>query len=386
MPPGGDMAEISRRLADRALSLAAEMFPGGHLEGHDYVCASRAQGGPGDSLKIVIAGTDRGTYRHFGEGHGGDLIDLLAHYRCDGDLKEARREARRWLGLAPGEAPRNARTPADREGAARQNQDLEAKRAKARKIAKAIWLAGQDELGGTPVAWYLAGRGIDLAALPAPPRALRYHPALDYPWKRVADREAPAGLERLPAMVAHVCDADGQQIAVHRTYLEVVRPGTAVKLGARTYIANVNAKLTLGSPKGGLIRLSNGTMTEKETGWVRPGPPLKLAPDKAATGKYDSEAFDKICLAEGIENALTYAAAWPEHRVAATVSLPNMAHVVLPDFIKTVVLIRDNDAPREARQAFDKAVWRLKGQGRTVLAFAAPEGKDLNDYLQRAQA
>lgn len=381
------MGEISRRLGDRALSLAAEMFPGGHREGNDYVCTARAQGGPGDSLKIVIAGPERGHYKHFGEGHGGDLIDLIAHYRCHGNLKEARREARRWLGLEPGEAPRNARVPADDARAKADAAELERKRAKARKIAQAIWLAGSDELAATPVDWYLKGRGIDVGALAAPPRALRYHPELDYPWQSIARRDPPEGLARVPAMVAHVCSAMGEQIAVHRTYLEIVKPGSAVKLGAKTTIANINAKLTLGSPKGGLIRLSNGTMIEKETGWVRPGPPLKLVTEKAARGDYESIAFDRIYLAEGIENALTWATARPDCRVAATVSLANMAHVVLPEFLKTVVLIRDNDAGREARALFDKAIWRLKGQGRDVRVIEPPAPfKDLNDYLRAGAA
>lgn len=390
MPPGGDIAEISARLADRAASLAAELFPGGHREGHDYVCASRAQGGPGDSLKIVIAGPERGHYKHFGENHGGDLLDLVAHYHCNGSLAEARRWARRWLGLAPGEAPRHTRVPAEgppgsAAAAAQSDADLRARRERARKVSQAIYLAAQPAIEGTPVEWYLRGRGIDLAALPAPPRALRYHPALDYPWAHVARRPAPPGLEAPPAMVAHVCGLDGRQLAVHRTYLEVVKPGTAVKLGQHTpgIAALAPAKLTKGSPTGGLVRLSNGTMTERATGWIKPGPILAEAPARQASGRWDSEAFDKIYLAEGIENALTFAAARPECRVAATVSLANMAHVALPDWIATVVLIRDNDAHAAARRAFDKAIWRFRGQGRAVKLIEAPEGKDLNDYWQK---
>lgn len=393
MASGGDIAEISARLADRAASLAADLFPGGHREGHDYVCPPRAAGGPGDSLKIVIAGPERGHYKHFGEGHGGDLLDLWAHYRCNGDLGQARREARRWLGLEPGEAARHARRPGDAASnpeaarrAAADAAELERRKAKARKVAAAIFLAGEAEILGTPVEWYLKGRGIDLAALPAPPRALRYHPALDYPWEHVARRPAPPGLGKPPAMVAHVCGLDGRQLACHRTYLEVVKPGTAVKLGVHTpgIAALAPAKLTKGSPTGGLVRLSNGQMIERDTGVIRPGPRLGDVPERMASGKWASEAFDRLYLAEGIENALTFAAARPECRVAATVSLANMAHVELPAFIATVVLIRDNDEPIEARRAFDKAVHRFRGQGRTVKLIEAPEGKDLNDYWQRA--
>lgn len=393
MAAAGDIKDISARLAERALSLASEMFPGGHREGHDYVCLSRRQGGPGDSLKIVISGPERGHYKHFGEGHGGDLVDLLAHYRCGGDLKEARREARRWLGMAPGEGSANVRRPVDVSVASRDDATLDEKRARAKKVAQAIYLSAQPVLEGTPVDWYLRGRGIDLAALPAPPHALRYHPALDYPWEYAAGQPAPAGMARPPAMVAHVCGLDGTQIAVHRTYLEIVKPGTAVKLGARTplFVAGtdkkIDAKLTKASPQGGLIRLSNGQMIERKTGWIKPGPILSAVPDRMASGRWDSEAFDKICIAEGIENALTYACAWPERRVASSVSLANMAHVRLPEFVKTVVLIRDNDADNAAaRKAFDKAIWWFRGQSKVVKVVAAPEGKDLNDYLQARAA
>lgn len=392
MASGGDIKDISARLAERALSLAAEMFPGGHREGHDYVCLSRRQGGPGDSLKIVIAGPERGHYKHFGEGHGGDLIDLLAHYRCGGDLKEARREARRWLGMAPGEGSANVRRAVDVPPPA-TDASLDEKRARAKRVAKAIYLSALEPLEGTPVDWYLRGRGIALGELPAPPRALRYHPALDYPWDYAAQRPAPAGMERLPAMVAHVCGLEGEQIAVHRTYLEIVKPGTAVKLGQHTPSLTVggtdkkiDAKLTKASPQGGLIRLSNGQMIEKDTGWIKPGPPLAQVEERARSGKWDSEAFDKIYIAEGIENALTFACARPECRVASSVSLANMAHVRLPEFIKTVVLLRDNDGDNAAsRKAFDRAVWWFRGQAKTVKVISVPEGKDLNDYWQQAR-
>jgi len=393
---GGDIKDISARLAERALSLASEMFPGGHREGHDYVCLSRRQGGPGDSLKITIAGPERGHYKHFGEGHGGDLVDLIAHYRCGGDLKEGRREARRWLGMAPGEGAANVRRQPDAAAAAAQRAQeatLDQQRQRARKVAKAIYLSALEPLEGTPVDWYLRGRGIALADLPAPPRALRYHPALDYPWDYAAQRPAPAGMEKLPAMVAHVCNLEGEQIAVHRTYLEIVKPGTAVKLGQHTpgltvggTDKRIDAKLTKASPQGGLIRLSNGQMIEKETGWIKPGPPLAQVEERMRSGKWESEAFDKIYIAEGIENALTYACARPECRVASSVSLANMAHVRLPEFIKTVVLLRDNDGDNAAsRKAFDRAVWWFRGQSKTVKVITVPQGKDLNDYWQQAR-
>jgi len=103
-----------------------------------------------------------------------------------------------------------------------------------------------------------------------------------------------------------------------------------------------------------------------------------------AAGQWQSEAFDKIYIAEGIENALTHAQSWPEHRVAAAVSGSNMAKVKLPPFIRTVVLIRDNDGDNAAAAcAFAAAVHWFRGHDLTVREIAPPEGvKDLNDLVR----
>ena len=58
----------------------------------------------------------------------------------------------------------------------------------------------------------------------------------------------------------------------------------------------------------------------------------------------------------------------------------------LPEFIKTVVLLRDNDGDNAAsRKAFDRAVWWFRGQSKTVKVINVPVGKDLNDYWQQAR-
>src|SRR5262249_2358980 len=76
----------------------------------------------------------------------------------------------------------------------------------ARRIAAArwIWDAAQDARG-TPVACYLAGRGITTPL----PRSLRWAPRCPH----------PTGIY-LPAMVATVENIDGELIGIHRTFLQ----------------------------------------------------------------------------------------------------------------------------------------------------------------------
>ncbi len=50
-------------------------------------------------------------------------------------------------------------------------------------------------------------------------------------------------------------------------------------------------------------------------------------------------------LTEGIEDALSYVLAKPEHRVAAALNVGNLLHVRLPPAIGTVIIEADNDAP-----------------------------------------
>lgn len=379
--------EIRAKLGDRIHSLCEALWQGGHVEGREWVAPRRAQGGPGDALKVVLHGPEAGSWFHHGAREGGGPLDLIM-FALNTDFAEAKRWARRWLGLGPGESIARTRRPEDeaaeaerRAAAAKAEEERELQ---GRKAARAMWLQGHAELAGTPVDWYLRGRGIDIRLLAAPPRALRYHPALNYPWRAMApDARGPDSRDRYPAMAANVCDVDGNHVATHRTYLEIVKPGAAVK--ARTV---PDAKLSKGKLGGGLVRLARGEMVHKETGLVKPAATWADVPRYLEGGKWQSEAFETVYIAEGIENALTLACACPARRVAAAVSLANMASVRLPEFIGTVVLIRDNDGDNAAaRRGFARAFHWFRGHGKRVLEIAPPEGvKDLNDYWQQQRA
>jgi hypothetical protein len=115
-------AEISRWLADRIESLAGELLPGGHREGHEWR-AGNVRGEPGSSLGVHLHGAKAGVWCDFATGERGDALDLVR--TCLGlGMGDALAWARRWLGIEDGAAelphrlasPRQSIDPPDDPG------------------------------------------------------------------------------------------------------------------------------------------------------------------------------------------------------------------------------------------------------------------------------
>jgi hypothetical protein len=213
-----------------------------------------------------------------------------------------------------------------------------------RRLAHRRWLEAQPRIVGTPVEYYLAGRGIDLAELGRQPGAIRFHPRLHC---------SEVGAE-LPAMVTAI-GGPGGFLACHRTWLEQAGPSDWRK--ARL----AQPKKVLGSFAGGCISLWRG----------RSGRSLGRAED--------GEIVD---VTEGIEDGLSVALADPDARVVAAVSLGNMGAMALPSAIRAVRIWRQNDTNRSAIAAADRAVQQLLARGLQVLVPDIPDGvKDVNEWL-----
>lgn len=190
------------------------------------------------------------------------------------------------------------------------------------QAALAIWQSATPALG-TPVAAYLASRGIHLP----PSHALRFHPGLKHPSGDI-----------WPAMVALVTSgADGAPVAIHRTFL--ARDGAGK--------APVDPqKMMLGPCRGGAVRLAA---------------PVSL-----------------LMVGEGIETCL--AAMLASGRPAwAALSTSGLCGLDLPGGVRDVVVLADGDEAGEAA-ARDCAV-RWKRQGRRVRVARPPQGMDFNDLL-----
>ena len=320
------------------------MLPQGRREAHEWVHPSLT-GTSRRSLSVHLTGEKAGIWADFASGDRGDALDLVAVVQCGGKIKEAMDWARHWLGIDDGAAPIETKARAVSEAAPRErdNSDQEARRRK----ALALFLSAPEGLAGTPVAAYLAGRSIDLAELGRAPRALRFHPAV---WCQETGG-------KLPAMLAAITSGQGEHVATHRTWLHRTRAGAWIKAPLH------DAKKTLGTYAGGFIPLQRGAS----------GKPLRTTPEGEA-----------VAIAEGIETALSVAVACPDLRVLAAVSLANMARIILPDTVTTVILCADNDKPDNlaVERALIGAIEHFARIGRIVRLARSPAGKDFNDALK----
>ena len=338
-----DAKALSAMLARLAPALAAELLPNGRRNGPEWRCGSLA-GEAGQSFAVRIFGMRAGVWSDFASGESGDALDLVAAVLFGGDIKPAMDWARAWLALTDAPAgPERRREPPPQTSREAEQADEAKRRAK----ALSLFLASQEGLAKTPVAAYLAGRGIDLAELGRTPRALRFRRAL---WCQEV-------VASLPAMVAAITDGQGVHIATHRTWLARTAEGWT-KAPLR------EAKKTYGSYAGGFIPLQRGAS----------GKPLREAPEG-----------DVVAIAEGIETALSIAVCCPDLRVIAAVALSNMARIVLPDSIRTVIVCADNDLPdnHAAKRGLIAAIKHFSGPPGRIVRLARPStGKDFNDMLR----
>lgn len=377
--------ELVAMLTERLEALVAELLPAGRREGAEWVEASRARGGMGDSLKVCLVGAKRGVWAHFAAGPDarGDVLDLIAYIRCDGDKRRAIPWARAWLGMeswtSSGQAPAAGVDEARRRraAAARAAANGVREEQKRRDQALGVFLGAREGLAGTPVDLYLRSRAIELGRLGRTPRSLRYHPALT---------NTEAG-RQLPAMVAAIIDGAGRFISVHRTWLAPLfadgppaarQPGRPVSYGKARLEA---PKKTLGAFKGGAIHLWRGEVVDPKTGEIRPAPSL----GRLGRAKHRGEgvALREAVLTEGIEDGLTVALACPERRVLCAVALGNMGQVALPPAIETVIICCDNDDGNiPAVAALDRAISAHQRAGRKVrLARPPAQYHDINEVL-----
>ena len=334
----------------------------GRRDGHDFVALNplRRDRSPG-SFRVCLDGNYRGMVKDFASGEVWSPLSFTAALLYKGDTGAALRWARAWLGLS-GEDPGAFAQTRKAVEAVRAGEDADSPSAEeVRGKAQRRWLEAREPLLGTPVDGYLAGRGIELARLPYPVRALRYHPHL---WNAESNRH-------WPAMVAGIVGADGKFLSVHRTWLEVQSSGRVTKAPL------VEPKKTWGGYKGGAIRLWAGLRVDGETGEVRKGVQLARAP-----------AGTEPDLTEGIEDGLAVVVSDPALRVLVGVSLSNMAALRLPDCVSGLVVWQQNDAPDSPAAAqFARVVESLSGRGLRVRLARPPEGiKDVNEWLQRLLA
>jgi hypothetical protein len=220
----------------------------------------------------------------------------------------------RWRGLGGSGIPMTAR-PDPREPTDDQARRIE--------LARAIWSCARDARG-TPVARYLAGRGITVE----PPPSLRYAPAV-----RRMDGTCGA------AMVARIDRIGGEMIGVARTWLTRDVTGNWDRLD----------RAMLGRAAGGAVRLAPATET--------------------------------LMVGEGVETCLAVmqATAWPAW---AALSTSGMVALTLPPIVRAVTILADNDANGAGERAARTAAQRWLIEGRRVRIATPPQpDTDFADLL-----
>jgi hypothetical protein len=363
--------QVNEGLADRLEELLPDLI-GGTQTRAEWVAASTKQGGPGDSLIVVLRGTRRGQWYHHTAGCGGDPLGLVNYVRfANNDMKGAFRWARDWLGqgLKPeSQAEREQRAKlraiAQRRDQAQQRNRMWQERRHVRRI---FFQEGELDWRDTPAWRYLDTRLCGHLAELGPIPAIRYVPGL---FNKQLER-------RLPAMVAAIVNLKGEVDALHRTWLidrgkfwDRLRPTDAPSTADGKPL---KGKKVLGSILGGSIHLWPGEHRRSD-GSVRHG----LAWSKLKLG-------ESITLAEGIETGLTLALVDRRRRVASVVSIAGFGSVILPAAFEQVVIAADRDPGNAAAaSAIERARARFGAEGRGGKVIYPPPGfDDWNSMLQR---
>lgn len=355
-----EIPELVRLLQGQARSIVADLFgckvTGTRVMLHDLT------GAEGNNISIVLATTQtaRGTmmpgswtdYPATSGVRGGDILGLIAHARFGGDMGEACKWARAYLHLDDTDPEAFARQMKQAEAKAKRQQ-AEAEARLVKRIAQARTLffhQAQANIEDTPVDDYLLhDRGIDLRKLPST-GSIRFLPDCVL-WETG---------EIFPAMLLCVVGPDGKMAAVHRTYLEH-RDGHWRNLKRPDKRGRVKSvRLALGNVSGGHVSVSKGEANC----------PLGRAPEG-----------DRVLMAEGFETTADYAIASPSLRCISTISLGNMAEVVMPGTITTRFLVKENGLKPGGEAMFQKAVETHLEQCPDTRVVDTPTGfSDINDF------
>lgn len=335
---------VKAELVARIRALVAELAPGGRWAGAYYQARNPIRSGKDGGTSFTV--WSNGAFKEFDSDEKGDVFGLIQYVRgCD--FAEAKAWAIGWTGL--GSAPadvidRRRRQVEKAQRDADEEERLKVQRKKA--LAFELWLKARPITPGDLPSRYMAGRACPFEDVVGLEPSFRFHPSL---------ADGDGGFR--PALVSSLVDQYGAILGIHRTYL-IDGPKGATKAPI------ARAKKVLGQVSGCVVRVAHGTL----------GP----IGDGAPAGE--------LIITEGLEDALTIAAAYPDARVWAAYSLGNMAQVPVDlPFVTRVTIAAQNDLKPEPVAMLGKAVAALE-KLRPVEIVKPPSGfKDFNDFAQ-AQA
>lgn len=332
-------------------SLVTELVPNATRHA-GYFTVGDIHGNAGKSC-VLYRGAKAGAWIDYGgsDDDKGDALILIEKLVTGGDRKEAIKWARQWLGIDDEDEAtfKQRKAVAIKKNKEREQQAI-ADKEKKWKQAKAIFLNADEIIRPTWAMMYYKNRKLDLDLLPRPPRAIRFAEEC-YEYETRSNH---------PAIIASITVPNGGDVrmAIHRTFLAPNSENRIDKL------KGVDAsRKVLGDYRGGYIPI-----------W------------KGVTGKPLNQSHpDEWCvITEGKEDGIAIAISDPRRRVIAAVSLANMGSLELPDAVKNVMLVKDNDWDNpQAKAAFERAIAWHHSKGRRVRVFSTPanKGKDVNDWI-----
>lgn len=258
------------------------------------------------------------SYYCYGCCAGGDAVDFVM--QTDGLSFRAACEA-----LANGDLPEVSQVEK-----AKAREEDKAERAAAIEHARVIWDAA-GPLEGSPARVYLRTRGIEIM-----PERMRF--AECYAW---INRETGELGPDLPALVCAITDVEDVLVGIQRIFLQPDGSGKSTRLKV--------AKLSLGRPAGGAIRL---------------GP---------ASG-------DHVIVVEGPEDGATVAQMRPDQPVFVGCGTGMLPQIKFPAAVRKVTIGGDNN--KSGRMAAQRTKAEYQDRGLEVRAvYPDPDYLDWNDQL-----
>jgi hypothetical protein len=319
-------SDLARHLGRQAEAVCRTYLSNGRRQG-GYWTVGDVRNTPGRSMFVRLTGPETGKgaagkWTDAATGEHGDLLDIIRESLGLAEFRDVAEEARRFLSLPHPEPeaarPRRITIPAPTGSP---------------EAARRLFAMARP-ITGTLAQTYLRDRGITTLL---GTDALRFHPRCYY------RPDAHAATEIWPAMIAAVTDPDGCQTGAHRTYLD---------------------------PDG---------FSEVRLGKAPIDTPRRAMGDLLGHAVRFGIAGDVLAAGEGIETMLSLRCILPAMPAAAALSAAHLAALLLPDTLRRLYIVRDDDSAGDG--ARDSLAERARAVGIEALTLSPLLG-DLNEDLR----
>lgn len=381
-----DLDDIKARnpLADVAGGYVKLRRAGGRLVGPCPVCGGRAA-----SQRFEIL-DDGNNWACAVCPDGGDVIRLVQ--RVEGcDFLGAIERLGGRVTVDPEQA-KKLFEERERKRVAREKQAATYREAERKRLYRA-WKSAVKNLAGTPLAAYLAGRGLQL---PSSCIGLRYLPSQLYWHGDVIDsrgHKSPRKIHGGPAMCGAFIRADGTFGGLHLTWLttdavpakaEIIDPDSGELLNAKKMRgsktgAYISIAVTDAPPRRLVIGEGIETVLSVWTAFHSAGRSIEdmafwAAGDLGNLAGRATRTINHPTLKRPNGRPMTVPDRYPD---------PDDVGLSIPDSVEELILLGDGDSEQFLTEcAMERAARRYSRPGRVIRIAFAPAGRDFNDVLR----